>query len=360
MPTAASSSATAASRPSSSIVNRRCPIDRDSVTCIGSTPNTARPRSTSWIAPVTAIVNAVGSPVGPDQENAGAVRRWRLRERRVGGDRRRLGQPVKLLVGDDADNRSRGAPEANLCADRFAIGKEPPRRRGVDERDRRGGRVVAVAEEPPANEPESDGPEILRADAPDGDLRPRPRFGFAADDGERVGEAGIERMVAGDGGRLDAGERGGALEQRGVEGVLLLEVRPLPEVDRIARGRELILGLQHACGSGTRGSRAAGSRSCGSASRRPRRARPRTSARRRPARFEGACGQGPPIRAAIRRSSDDCRSSRRAWNVGISPNTMPTSTATPSVVARTGRLIVASERRGTSGGAIATSARTPA
>ena len=111
----------------------------------------------------------------------------------------------------------------------------------------RGG-VVAVAEEPPANEPESYGPEILRADAPDGDLRPRLRLGFAADDGERVGEAGIERMIAGDGGRLDAGERGGALEQRGIERVLLLEVRPLPEVDRIARGRKLILGLQYARG----------------------------------------------------------------------------------------------------------------
>ena len=67
---------------------------------------------------------------------------------------------------------------------------------------------------------------------------------LAADHDERVGEAGIERVVAGDRSRLDARKRPRAPEKSGRERVHLLEIREHREVDRVAAPRELVLGLQ--------------------------------------------------------------------------------------------------------------------
>ena len=70
----------------------------------------------------------------PNQQYPGAIRGRSLRQRRVSRDRGCFSQSVKLLVGNDADNRARRTPEAHTGAERFAIGEEAPRRGRVDER----------------------------------------------------------------------------------------------------------------------------------------------------------------------------------------------------------------------------------
>jgi hypothetical protein len=53
-------------------------------------------------------------------------------------------------------------------------------------------------------------------------------------------------MVAGDGRRLNAGQRRDSFEQRRVELVHLLEVGPELEVHRVSSGRQLKFRLEHA------------------------------------------------------------------------------------------------------------------
>ena len=90
--------------------------------------------------------------------------------------------------------------------------------------------------------------EIPGRDATYGNLGPRSRFFAAAHDEERVRVARIERMIARDGGRDHAGQGRRALENRRGKRVLLLEVRPEPEVDGIAGARQFVLRLQDALG----------------------------------------------------------------------------------------------------------------
>ena len=181
-----------------------------------------------------------------DQQHARAVRGRRLGERRVHARRRRPLQPLEALVGDDADDGALGAPERNPGPERIAAREEPPRRGLVDHEHRGGVGAVALLEQAPAAKRQADRPEVPGRHAAHGDLGPGAGLGFTPDDGERVGEAGIEWMVAGDGHRVHARQAAGARDERAGEAVDLLEIRPRLEIDRVAGRGQLELRLEDA------------------------------------------------------------------------------------------------------------------
>ena len=153
------------------------------------------------------------------------------------------------------------APECELLSNGIAAGEQTIGRRLVDHDDRRGFGAVGVLEQPPAHEAKPDRAEIAGCNPAHRHLGEVARLGLASDDRKRVGEAGAQRMAAGDGHGLDAGKRRRAREQRRVEPVNRLDVGPIAEVERIAARRQLELGLQHAGRDRSRDRPAAGARS---------------------------------------------------------------------------------------------------
>ena len=67
----------------------------------------------------------------------------------------------------------------------------------VDHGDRRSAHVVGLLGEPAEDEGQTDGAKVLGCHPSDRDLRPLACLGLATHHDERVGEPGVERVVAG-------------------------------------------------------------------------------------------------------------------------------------------------------------------
>src|SRR5205809_3588195 len=142
---------------------------------------------------------------------------------------------MKFFVGYHADDRPSRAPEANLGADRIAIAKKPCGSGCIDQRHGRGGRRVAVAEQPAAHQMQVHGIEVSRGDSANRYLWPGLRFSFTPDNRERVGEPWIERVIAGDCNRTNARKNSCTRKKRACEFMLCLEIRPHSEISRVSR-----------------------------------------------------------------------------------------------------------------------------
>ena len=175
-PTAASASASAANKPSSSIMNRCSPSVFASVSSSGSRPKIGSCGSISRIAARTAGATASGIDGRPDRKRE--RQHPGLCQRRVGADRGGLRQAMEALVADDANDRPLLPPEPDLLAQRIAGAEEPLGGRPVDEEHALGRRRVGVAEQPSANQRHPERAEILRATraAPTARASLRPRF----------------------------------------------------------------------------------------------------------------------------------------------------------------------------------------
>ena len=132
-----------------------------------------------------------------------------------------------------------------MLSDGILAVKEPPGRGFVDQNHWRRRCRIRIGEQAAADERNAHGAEIAGCDAAHRYLRLRGGFGFTTDDTERIGEAGIEWMLSGDGCRIDARQALSLLEYPARERVDLLEVWVAAKVDRITARRQLILGLQH-------------------------------------------------------------------------------------------------------------------